>query len=65
MADSYFKPFHQWEVLSVGESIVVPLPIHDLVHIQERLTRERKMGFKLTDLKAEFGPIKTRVERVK
>lgn len=61
---SYFKPYHEWEVLSVGESIAVPLPLIDLVSVQERMAREHDKVFKLTAIESDFGPIKTRVERV-
>lgn len=61
---SYFKPYHQWEVLTVGESIVVPLPLIDLVSVQERMAREHDKVFKLTSIEADTGPMKTRVERV-
>lgn len=58
------KPYHQWEVLTVGEMIAVSLPLIDLVPVQERLARERNMVFKLETIPVNDGPLKTRVTRV-
>jgi len=61
---SYFKPFHAWEVLAPGESIVMPLPVIDLVSVQQRLTNDAR-EFRLDAIPVEFGELKTRVTRTK
>lgn len=60
----YFEPYHQWEVLRVGESIVVPLPVIDLVPVQERMLAVNGKVFSLYRIPVDNGPYKTRVERV-
>lgn len=61
---SYFKPYHAWEILQPGESIVMPLPVQDLVSVQQRLTRSDR-EFKLESIPVEFGELKSRVTRTK
>lgn len=59
----YFKKYHAWEVLRPGESIVVSLPIQDLLCVQQRMTTHERT-FRLDSIDEGFGEMKTRVTRV-
>lgn len=44
------KRYHLWDSLEIGESVTVALPVRDLVHVQERFSRERNKVFALREI---------------
>lgn len=61
MAD---KPYHLWEVLEPGESVVISLPIIDLLHVVERMARDHNKVFRLDGVPVHEGEIKSRATRI-
>lgn len=59
----FTTPYHLWDVLQIGEHVIVTLPVVDLVHVQERFANEKNKVFALKQISGGDA-IKTIVTRM-